>query len=85
MWLQLLVVAWDSGNPEMEISTTVTISVKRNEYAPRFFPITYSQTVSEHDPVGNNITRVVATDNDLPVSQFTCLVRLASIYSDRYQ
>ena len=65
---QLLIVAWDSGNPEQEISTTLVMTVKRNEHAPRFFPDRYVDTVSEHDPVGTNITTVSATDSDLPVS-----------------
>ena len=65
---QLLVVVWDSGNPEMEVSTTVTLTVRRNEYPPTFFPLRYSASVSEHDPVGTNITRVTASDSDLPVS-----------------
>jgi len=65
---QLLVAAWDSGNPKQEISTTVTINVTRNEYRPRFFPEKYTAAISEHDPVGTNITRVHATDEDLPVS-----------------
>jgi hypothetical protein len=67
----LLIVAWDSGNPEQEISTTVTINVKRNEYAPSFFPESYTVSVTEHDAVGTNITRLHATDADLPVCYVT--------------
>ena len=51
----------------MEVSTLATINVRRNEYAPTFFPRTYSAQVSEHSPVGANITRVTASDSDLEV------------------
>ena len=61
----LIVVVWDSGNPNIEVSTQVSITVKRNEYAPQFFPRTVSVQLSEHAAVGTNITRVHATDDDL--------------------
>ncbi len=61
---QLLIVAWDSGNPDLEITTTVEIEVRRNEYKPEFFPTQYTESVSEHASVGTNITRVTATDRD---------------------
>lgn len=66
--VQLLIAAWDSGNPNVVITTVVTITMKRNEFAPDFSPDNYEATVSEHDAVGTNVTRVVATDNDLSVS-----------------
>ncbi len=66
--LQLLVVVWDSGNPQIEVDTTVTITMKRNEFVPTFFPTRYSVSISEHDAVGTNITTVSAKDEDLPVS-----------------
>ena len=69
-------VVWDSGNPQMEVSTLVTISVRRNEYVPTFFPRTYAVQVSEHDVVGKNITRVTATDDDLEVKKFVTRVAL---------
>ncbi len=65
---QLLVVVWDSGNPKIEVDTTVTITMRRNEFVPTFFPTSYEVSISEHDPVGRNITTVTATDQDLPVS-----------------
>ena len=42
--------------------------MKRNEFAPVFKANSYEATVSEHDPVGTNVTRVSATDDDLTVS-----------------
>ena len=41
--------------------------MKRNEYVPEFNPDNYEATVSEHDAVGTNVTRVTATDADLSV------------------
>ena len=73
-------MAWDSGNPEQEIRTTVTINVNRNEYAPSFFPESYTVSVSEHDPVGTNITRVHATDDDLPVCDVIYIFILCLFY-----
>lgn len=52
----------------MVVSTLATVTVKRNEYVPTFFPIQYSARVSEHAAIGTNITEVSATDQDLPVS-----------------
>ena len=56
----------------MEVSTLATVTVKRNEYVPTFFPIQYSARVSEHAAIGTNITQVTATDQDLPVSHIQC-------------
>ena len=64
---------WDSGNPSIEVDTTVTITMRRNEFVPTFFPARYEVSVSEHDAVGMNITKVTATDQDIPVSLFTVL------------
>ncbi len=64
----LLVVVWDSGNPQIEVDTTVTITMRRNEFVPTFFPTRYEASISEHDPIGRNIVTVNATDQDLPVS-----------------
>jgi len=63
----LLIAAWDSGNPNVVITTIVTVTMKRNEYVPEFNPDNYEATVSEHDAVGTNMTRVTATDADLSV------------------
>ena len=63
-----MLYTWDSGNPEVEVSTLLTINMLRNEYKPVFSPLRYSEAVSEHDPIGTNITRVLATDADVPVS-----------------
>ena len=65
-----MVYAWDAGNPDIQISTTVTMTMVRNEYPSVFFPVHYVETVSKHDAVGTNITRVTATDLYLPVSRF---------------
>ena len=64
---QLLIAAWDSGNPNVVITTVVTVTMKRNEYVPEFSPDNYEAMVSEHDAVGTNVTRVTATDDDLSV------------------
>ena len=72
--IQLLVVVWDSGNPSIEVDTTVTITMRRNEFVPTFFPARYEVSVSEHDVVGMNITKVTATDQDIKVSLISILM-----------
>ena len=69
--LQLFVVLWDSGNAEMEVSTLMTISVRRNEYMSTFLPFAYSVQISEHVSVGTVITTVKATDDDLPITKIS--------------
>ena len=51
----------------MFITTTVTINIARNEFSPEFDENIYQSTISEHDAVGMNITRVHANDADLEV------------------
>ena len=46
------------------------INIKRNEYAPVFFPEIYAATVNEHEQIPYNLTRVKAMDSDLPVSTY---------------
>ena len=58
----------DSGNPEVEIQTLVTLRIKRNEFGPVFVRTTYEADISEHDPIGFVVAQVNATDADLPVS-----------------
>ena len=67
---QLLIVAWDSGNPEQVASAILKITVIRNEFAPTFSRVV-DGSVSEHDPVGTNVTSVTATDQDVTVSLTT--------------
>ena len=60
----LLVSAWDVSNPGVTVSTSVTLMASRNEYAPVFYPSSYQASVHEYDPVGTNVTRVYATDEN---------------------
>ena len=66
-----MVYVYDNKNPKMESSTAVLIKVRRNEYAPVFNPKSYAATVSEHAPLGQNITVVTATDDDVVVSSLS--------------
>lgn len=65
--MQLLVNVWDAGNPSAVVSTSVTLVAIRNEYAPVFAQSEYRASVNDYDPIGKNITRVTANDQDLPV------------------
>lgn len=65
--MQLLVNVWDAENPTVVVGTSVTLIAIRNEYAPVFTQSDYRASVNDYDPVGKNITRVTATDQDLPV------------------
>ena len=78
-FLQLVVHAWDSGNPAIEVSTVVTLRMLRNEFAPTFFPNRLVESVSEHVAVGTNITRVTATDLDIEVSH--CCTASKQVYT----
>lgn len=71
---QLLVSVWDAGNPTVKVSTSVTLVALRNEYAPVFTSSSYSASINDYDPVGTNVTRVAARDQDLPVLIITLLM-----------
>ena len=63
-----MVHVWDSGNPEVTVSTVVTINVRRNLFTPTFDQDRYQASVSEHDSIGETVVVVSASDRDQPVN-----------------
>ena len=59
---------WDSGNPEMEHYTSLSVRVRRNLFVPTFNKTIYTAQVSEHDTVGTQVITVSASDNDIQVT-----------------
>lgn len=62
---QLLVTAYDTAARDMETSETVTITVRKNINAPIFSKQDYETTIYDYLPLGSEVIRVTATDNDL--------------------
>ena len=52
----------------MKVTATVQISMQRNLNKPIFKVMDDPEPISEHTPVGTNVTIVTATDADPPVS-----------------
>ena len=67
-----MVAAWHSSNPVMAITTTVDVTILRNEFSPVFEQTSYEARISEHDAIGTNITRVHANDEDVEVGLIKC-------------
>ena len=61
---QLRIGAYDTGNPEEVVYTEMIISVNRNEFGPVFEPSEYTSRMTENTPLGSEVTKLVATDND---------------------
>ena len=54
----------DGGNPRLSDITQVLVFVNRNLFAPVFVPQQYSDTILDTQPVGLEILRITATDQD---------------------
>ena len=63
----MIVEVWDAASPDVRTSTVVSISVRRNEFAPVFVNNNMQVQVSEHVSVGEVVAKVNASDEDLPV------------------
>lgn len=59
---QLRVIAYDSVYPNNKATSTVTIAVQRNLFAPQFNNQPYATTVDEIIPLGTSIITINATD-----------------------
>ena len=62
--LQLYVEAYDSAYPSARQLAEVTVTVLRNTNAPIFSPSSYDTSISERYPIGEQVLRVTATDDD---------------------
>ena len=60
----LRVLAFDNGVPTRSNSTTVSITVDRNQNSPFFQPTQYSATIPDNSPLGAEIVQVTALDSD---------------------
>jgi len=61
---QLYLEAYDKARPNNRAKVLLVIFVNRNPNSP-VMPASQLFIVNERDPVGFNITRFVATDNDV--------------------
>ena len=75
---QLLLVAYDTGEPLYSATATVTVNVNHNLNRPRFDRATYRVTVNQKETYGKMVLNTTATDDDM-----VSLYQLIFIY-DRY-
>ena len=61
---QLIVQAYDNGNPPLYDTEVVTITVERNVQPPTFTQQTYTVTILETQTLGASVIQVIATDPD---------------------
>ncbi|XP_062611587.1 cadherin EGF LAG seven-pass G-type receptor 2-like, partial [Saccostrea cucullata] len=67
----LRLTAHDKRYPNNKVNETVTITVKRNLNAPVFSLPSYSRTVLDTIPIGDQVVQVNATDADRDILRFT--------------
>nr|KAG5714955.1 hypothetical protein BaRGS_000443 [Batillaria attramentaria] len=61
----LEVTAYDAGAGQLSSTVFVNITVEDiNDFAPVFFPLTYTKTISENSAEGTSVVAVTATDQD---------------------
>ena len=66
-FVQLLIAAYDSGNPEEVVHNRLTINVTRNENQPRFSEDEYNINIIDSTPLGSAIEEFIAVDRDVSV------------------
>ena len=77
-------LTYDSENPDNVARTNLTVTVKRNEYKPRFNQGEYSKTILEIQPIGSTVLRVSASDQNkvrATISTHPCILT----FLDHYQ
>lgn len=67
-FLQLEIVSYDSTTPSARGSTTMAVTVRRNENKPIFTQTAYEMTINSTYPLGYTIVSVLAADKDQSVS-----------------
>ena len=65
-------IVYDNVYPNVQDTSTVTISVNRNENAPLFIR-SFDVTIPETTPLGQIITNVTATDLDGDVLKYSIM------------
>lgn len=80
----LRIMAYDNGVPSRSNSTTVLITVDRNQNAPFFQPTQYSATVPDNAALGSEIVQVTALDSDTVAPYNTVRYVLRSSTSSQY-
>ena len=60
----------DGGNPKKAGTSTVSVEVSRNRFAPDFQPNSYQETILETQKYGEPFLTVNANDGDTRVSNF---------------
>lgn len=63
-FLQLRVVAYDTGAPRLQATAEVFITVLRNLNGPVFNPQIYRLTIEETRPVQSYIQKLTVADSD---------------------
>ena len=64
MYIQITAHVYDDANPENRATTNLTITVRRNENAPRFDRGEYVANVLEIDSIGTELVQLEASDRD---------------------
>ena len=65
---QLVVIVYDSANPQQKARAQLVLAVRRNENTPVFTQSLYEKEISENFPLGEEIVKVAATDGDVVCS-----------------
>lgn len=67
------VKAYNTLNPDLESTTTITVTVDRNLFSPEFSPRSYFGNANDYDPIGKSLLIVSALDSDIvsPENYFT--------------
>ena len=80
----LRVTAYDNGIPPRSNSTTVRITVDRNQNAPFFQPTQYSATIPDNAALGSEVRQVTALDSDTVAPYNTIKYFLRTTISSEY-
>ncbi|WAQ95445.1 FAT4-like protein [Mya arenaria] len=68
---QFVVTAYDSLSPRLVATATVTITVSRNPSTPIFALPSYTESINEYYPIGNQLFNITATDPDGDVVRYS--------------
>ena len=80
----LRITAYDNGIPARSNSTTVLITIDRNQNAPFFQPTQYSATIPDNAGLGSEVRQVTALDSDTVAPYNTVKYFLRSSASSEY-
>ncbi|XP_055954929.1 protocadherin Fat 4 [Patella vulgata] len=80
----LRVDAYDTNNPNLRATETVTITVNRNPNGPVFQPTSYAKSIPETYAVTRSILQVIATDADRDTVQFYISNDASGIEAQKY-